>query len=91
MISIRIANSPEPKMPPSEAARMVIAIRITVMTSESRICARKRLPMPAISYWNATRSGVEMTRSSDASGGCTLSLYPPNLRERVAVLRQEPV
>ena len=55
---------------------MVIAIRITVMTSESRTCARKRLPIPAISYWNATRSGVEMTRSSDASGGCTLSLYP---------------
>ena len=69
---------------------MVIAIRTTVMTSESRICARNRLPIPAISYWNATRSGVEMTRSSDASGGCTFSLYPPILWGCVAVLLQEP-
>src|SRR2546421_5260740 len=77
MTSTRIASSPELKTPPSAAARMVIAIKITVMIRESMICARKRLPMPAISYWKATRSGVEMTRSSDASGGCTSSLYPP--------------
>ena len=56
---------------------MEIAIRITVMTRVSTTCARKRLPIPAISYWNATRSGVEMTRSSEVSGGCTLSLYAP--------------
>src|SRR6202171_2268785 len=55
-------------------------MRTPVMTSESRTCAKKRLPIPAISYWKATRSGVEMTRSSDGSGGCTLSLYPPILR-----------
>ena len=50
---------------------MVMTIWITMMTSTSMNCARKRLPMPAISYWNATRSGVETTRSSDESGGCT--------------------
>jgi len=77
MTSTRMASSPEPEIPPSDAARMVIPIRITEMTRVSTTCARKRLPMPAISYWNATRSGVEMTRSSDVSGGCTVSLYAP--------------
>src|SRR5205809_21252 len=67
----------ELKMPPSAPAPMVITIWITVMISTSMNWARKRLPMPAISYWNATRSGVETIRSSAASGGCTHAVYRP--------------
>jgi len=61
----------ELKMPPRAAAPTVMTIWITVMTSNVDELGQERLPIPAISYWNATRSGVETTRSSEEFGGCT--------------------